>query len=240
MTRKKSSISRLAAALLVVLPALLLGACTKTYDYHDYASKEAFFNHPIDPYKWDYLLTGDPAPEPVCGCLYIETYPHEASISLDGDKAGGSTPSQINGVTEGKHVVTIRYGSTRVKCTFYQTESEDHALRISFKDGAPPSVAFDNTVLTSLTALKTTGKPVNNHMNKNEEALPWAEKAVRAFPEDVYHIGTLASVYRDLGRYKEALSQLELCLKLMKEQNESEDIISKTEEKIKELKKRMM
>ena len=81
---------------------------------------------------------------------------------------------------------------------------------------------------------------MNNHMNKNEEALPWAEKAVRAFPEDVYHIGTLASVYRDLGRYKEALSQLELCLKLMKEQNESEDIISKTEEKIKELKKRMM
>jgi len=58
MTRKKSSLSRLAAALLVVLPALLLGACTKTYDYHDYASKEAFFNHPIDPYKWDYLLTG--------------------------------------------------------------------------------------------------------------------------------------------------------------------------------------
>ena len=45
MTRQKSSLSRLAAALLVVLPALLLGACTKTYDYHDYASKEAFFNY---------------------------------------------------------------------------------------------------------------------------------------------------------------------------------------------------
>jgi len=77
-------------------------------------------------------------------------------------------------------------------------------------------------------------------MNKNEEALPWAEKAVRAFPENVYCIDTLASVYRGLGRYEEALNQLELCLKLMKEQNESEDIISKTEEKIKELKKRMM
>lgn len=72
-----------------------------------------------------------------------------------------------------------------------------------------------------------------------EEALPWAEKAVAAFPETPYIIDTLASVYQDLGRYDEALEEFELCLKLKHEQNESDDSIHQTEEKIATLKELM-
>ena len=75
-------------------------------------------------------------------------------------------------------------------------------------------------------------------IGKYDEALPWAEKAVEAFPETPYIIDTLASVYQDLGRYDEALEQFELCLKLYKEQEDSEGI-QETEEKIAELKELM-
>ena len=75
-------------------------------------------------------------------------------------------------------------------------------------------------------------------IGKYEEALPWAEKAVEAFPETPYIIDTLASVYQDLGRYDEALEQFELCLKLYKEQENSEGI-NRTEAKIAELKELM-
>ena len=76
-------------------------------------------------------------------------------------------------------------------------------------------------------------------MGKYEEALPWAEKAVEAFPETPYIIDTLASVYQDLGRYDEALEQFELCLKLQKEQGATEKSIQETEAKIAELKELM-
>ena len=69
-----------------------------------------------------------------------------------------------------------------------------------------------------------------------DDALPWAQKAVKAFPEDTNSIDTLASVYQDLHRYDEALEQFELCLKLKQEQNESDDNIHETEEKIATLK----
>lgn len=73
---------------------------------------------------------------------------------------------------------------------------------------------------------------------KYEEALPWAEKTVDAFPNNPDHIYTLASVYQDLERYSEALEQFELCLKLYKEQENSEGI-NRTETKIAELKELM-
>lgn len=71
------------------------------------------------------------------------------------------------------------------------------------------------------------------------DALPWAEKAVAAFPENTNNIDTLACVYEDLGRNKEALEQFELCLKLLKEQKCPEERIKETEEKIAALKKLM-
>ena len=73
-------------------------------------------------------------------------------------------------------------------------------------------------------------------MGKYNEALPWAEKAVGAFPEAPYIIDTLASVYQNLGRYDEALEKFKLCLKLKHEQNDPEESIQKTEEKIAALK----
>ena len=73
-------------------------------------------------------------------------------------------------------------------------------------------------------------------LGKNEEALPWAEKAVAAYPQNPNIIDTLATVYQGLGRYTEALEQFELCLKLYKEQENSEGI-QRIEAKIAELKK---
>lgn len=72
-------------------------------------------------------------------------------------------------------------------------------------------------------------------MGKYEDALPWAEKAVAAFPGNPGIIDTLATVYQGLGRYDEALHQFELCLKLYKEQHNPEGI-QDTEAKIAELK----
>ena len=73
-------------------------------------------------------------------------------------------------------------------------------------------------------------------MGKYEEALPWAEKAVEAFPDNPGIIDTLATVYQGLGRYDFAMEQFEHCLKLQKEQNASEESLLETEDKIAVLK----
>ena len=79
----------------------------------------------------------------------------------------------------------------------------------------------------------------NLHLiNKDEEALPWAEKAVNTFPENPNIIDTLASVYQNLGRYNEAMDQFLLCLKLYKNIGNS-DGIKATKEKIATLKQLM-
>ena len=71
---------------------------------------------------------------------------------------------------------------------------------------------------------------------KYEDALPWAEKATAAYPDNPGIIDTLATVYQGLGRYNEAMEQFELCLKLYKENEKSEEGIRSTEEKINKLK----
>ena len=75
-------------------------------------------------------------------------------------------------------------------------------------------------------------------MGKYDEALPWAEKAVAAFPDNPNNIDTLATVYQGLGRYENAMEQFERCLKLYKEQDNAEGI-HETEEKIDVLKELM-
>ena len=76
-------------------------------------------------------------------------------------------------------------------------------------------------------------------LGRYEEALPWAKKAVAAFPKDTNNIDTQACIYEDLGRNQEALEQFELCLRLLKEQKGPKDRISETEEKIAALKELM-
>ena len=76
-------------------------------------------------------------------------------------------------------------------------------------------------------------------MSKYEEALPWAEKAVKAFPQNPGIIDTLATVYQGLGRYNEALEQFELCLMLQREQGATEKSIQEIETKTTELKELM-
>jgi len=73
-------------------------------------------------------------------------------------------------------------------------------------------------------------------ISRYEEALPWAEKATKVVSNNEEYIDTLATIYQDLGRYDEALEQFEFCLKLQKEQNDSEESIHETEEKIAALK----
>ena len=75
-------------------------------------------------------------------------------------------------------------------------------------------------------------------MGKYDDALPWAEKAVAAFPDNPDHIDTLATVFQGLGRYNEAMAQFELCLKLYNEQKNPEGV-QRTEEKITSLKELM-
>lgn len=77
------------------------------------------------------------------------------------------------------------------------------------------------------------------HIGKPEEALHWAEKAVKAFPTVPSHIDFLATVYQNLGRLDEAIEQFELCLKLKKEQGDTEESIQETETEIAQLKEFM-
>lgn len=69
-----------------------------------------------------------------------------------------------------------------------------------------------------------------------EEALPWAEAAVKEYPEDNFGIYCLASIYQALGRKEKALSQFELCLKLEEEQQADGEMINETKDRIRELK----
>ena len=76
-------------------------------------------------------------------------------------------------------------------------------------------------------------------IDKNEDALPWAIKAVAVCPDSPAYADTLATVYQKLGRNKESMEQFESCLKLQKERNGSKDMIQETEAKIATLKELM-
>ena len=71
---------------------------------------------------------------------------------------------------------------------------------------------------------------------QDAKALPYALKAVEAIPDNYYMIDTLAETYQKIGKNNEALEQFELCLKLQKEQNASEESIHEMEKKIAVLK----
>ena len=75
---------------------------------------------------------------------------------------------------------------------------------------------------------------VNNNMF--DRALPWAEKVVNTIPDDPDYIELLAIIYQGLGKYEDALEKFELCLELKKEDDEDEESIYETEEKIASLK----
>ena len=74
---------------------------------------------------------------------------------------------------------------------------------------------------------------------KYAEAIPWAENAVEAFPQDPRNIDIYATVYQGLELYDDALELFEICLKLQREQGATEERIQKTEAKIATLKSLM-
>lgn len=73
---------------------------------------------------------------------------------------------------------------------------------------------------------------------KDQEALPWIEKALEQEPNNAMFIDTLAEVYQGLGRLPEALEQFEKCLAIFKEEG-NEKFVKETEEKIRKLKELM-
>ena len=75
-------------------------------------------------------------------------------------------------------------------------------------------------------------------MGDYENALPWAEKAIEATPDDPNVVDTLATVYEDLGRCEEALEQFEKCLRMYEEKGDDNGK-QRTLEKIDALKKKL-
>lgn len=69
-------------------------------------------------------------------------------------------------------------------------------------------------------------------LGRNDEALPYAEKAIKANSHVYEYFDISATIYQGLERYEEALEQLEQCLKLKQEQNAPEESIEETEEEI--------
>ena len=126
----------------------------------------------------------------------------------------------------------------KISIVYYQLGDYEKQLRNQLKSQkireSILGLQHPGTVTSNINIART-----YNLMGIYEKALPWAEKAVAAFPNNPGIIDTLATVYQGLGRYNDAMEQFGLCLKLKKEQGASEDSIHETEEKIEELKMMM-
>ena len=72
-------------------------------------------------------------------------------------------------------------------------------------------------------------------LGRYDEALPWAEKAVEAKPDDANVAETLATVYQGLGRLAEALAEFRRCLELQESADADEADLAETRTKIAEL-----
>lgn len=65
-------------------------------------------------------------------------------------------------------------------------------------------------------------------LGRYDEALPWAEKALEAQPDDANVSETLATVYQGLGRLDESLAEFRRCLELKTAAGADEDSLAKT------------
>lgn len=122
-----------------------LSSCTNSFSpggFHAYQDTESEynwkFNRRLDPNKYDYILTGAPEPPPVTGILKVDSVPRGARIYLDGKKTGLITPSTIEGITEGKHHVSVEMKGTRVRNTWYHMGTGTYSILFNFySDGIP-------------------------------------------------------------------------------------------------------
>ena len=115
-----------------------------TYDYVDTASEEAWQNRRLDPHKYDYILNGDPEPEPVSGTLVVDSSPQGATIYLDGKKTGLKTPATINKVSEGKHTVSVRSKKIRINNTWYQVGDKTYSILFNLEGERIPIVNYND------------------------------------------------------------------------------------------------
>ena len=109
-------------------------------EYIDKVSLEAWKNRRLDPNKWDYLLNGEPEPEPITGTLIVDSSPQGADIILDGKKTGLTSPATIEGITEGEHKVTVKMKNIKITNTWYNIGDNDYSIMFTFEEPYIPIV----------------------------------------------------------------------------------------------------
>ena len=100
----------------------------RSYEYVDRQSENDWENRLLDPNKYDYLLTGEPEPEPITGSLTVDSSPQGADIVLDGKKTGLKTPATLDGITEGKHKVTVKQKRIKFSCVWYNIGEDNYSI----------------------------------------------------------------------------------------------------------------
>lgn len=145
--RIKSGIFNIIFILLVVLFAgygvyygISNWATSHSVEYVDKVSLEAWKNRRLDPNKWDYLLNGEPEPEPITGTLIVDSSPQGADIILDGKKTGLTSPATIEGITEGEHKVSVTMKNIKITNTWYNIGDNDYSIMFTFEEPYIPIV----------------------------------------------------------------------------------------------------
>lgn len=125
------------SGVIIVLVSIVIMVCVyllirhssfHTYDFIDTVSEEAWQNRRLDPHKYDYILNGEPEPEPVTGTLIVDSSPQGATVYLDGKKTGLKTPATINEITEGRHTVSVKLKKTRINNTWFQMGEKSYPI----------------------------------------------------------------------------------------------------------------
>lgn len=127
-----------------------LSVVSVSYDCVDTASEEAWQNRRLDPHKYDYILNGEPEPEPVTGTLIVDSSPQGATVYLDGKKTGLKTPATINEITEGKHTVSVKLKRTRINNTWFQMGEKPYPILFTIDKDSMSIVRYKDNMAGSM------------------------------------------------------------------------------------------
>lgn len=146
------------SGVIIVLVSIVIMVCVyllirhssfHTYDLIDTASEEAWQNRRLDPHKYDYILNGEPEPEPVTGTLIVDSSPQGAIVYLDGKKTGLKTPATINEITEGKHTVSVKLKKTRINNTWFQMGEKSYPILFTMDKDSISIVRYEDNMAGS-------------------------------------------------------------------------------------------
>ena len=113
---------------------------TSSIEYIDKQSQEAWKYRRIDPNKYDYILNGEPEPDPVTGKLIVNSSPQGADIILDGKNTGLTTPATIDGITEGEHKVSVKMNKIKITNTWFNIGNNEYSILFTFEEPYIPIV----------------------------------------------------------------------------------------------------